>query len=405
MKSHTLKTHTIIRISCAAALFLALSMPLFAADIHGTVTNKTTNKPSAGDDVILLELKQGMQEIARAKTDAEGKYTLHFNDSPDPHLVRVNHRNVNYHKAAPPGTTQADVEVYDAAETLTGVSQSIDVMRVEADAGTMHVVEMFSMNNASQPPRTLMGAKSFEMVLPDGAKVTQSLAAGPGGMPVNSPPVPTGEKNHYTFLFPIRPGETRFQVGYDMPYSGEAKIAPVVMRATDNFAVSVPKSMKLTPASGSKLESKGEDAGMDVFVAQNIPASANVAFTVSGTGTVPLDNTTDQAGAAQGGPEAPKPGGGMAEPINSPDPLYKYRWWLIGVVALALVVGAAYTMGPASAAATASNAPANVQQLLKDELFQLETERLENKISPEEYAKAKAALDVLMARIAARKVV
>ena len=45
----------------------------------------------------------------------------------------------------------------------------------------------------------------------------------------------------------------------------------------------------------------------------------------------------------------------------------------------------------------------DVQQLLKDELFQLETERLESKISPEEYAKAKGALDVLMARIAARK--
>lgn len=402
MKSHTLKTHSTIRNLCAAPLFLALSMPLFAADIHGTITNKTTNKPSAGDDVILLELKQGMQEIARAKTDAQGKYTLHFNDSPDPHLVRVNHRNVNYHKPAPSGTTQVDVEVYDAAETLPGVSQSIDVMRVEADSGTMHVVEMFSMNNASQPPRTLMGAKSFEMVLPDGAKVTQALAAGPGGMPVNSPPVPTGEKNHYTFLFPIRPGETRFQVGYDIPYSGEAKVSPVVMRATDNFAVSVPKSMKLTPASGSKLESKGEDAGMEVFVAQNIPAAANVAFTVSGTGTVPLDNSNDQAGAAQGGAEAqPKPGGGMAEPINSPDPLYKYRWWLIGAVALALVVGAAYSMS----APAAKNAPENVQQLLKDELFQLETERLESKISPEEYAKAKAALDVLMARVAARKVV
>jgi len=385
---------------CAAALFFALSTLLFAADIHGTITNKTTNKPSAGDDVILLELKQGMQEIARAKTDAQGKYTLHFNDSPDPHLVRVNHRNVNYHKPAPAGTTEVDVDVYDAAETLPGVSQSIDVMRVEADGSTMHVVEMFSMNNASEPPRTLMGAKSFEMALPDGAKVTQALAAGPGGMPVNSPPVPTGEKNHYTFLFPIRPGETRFQVGYDMPYSGEAKISPVVLRATDTFAVSVPKSMHLAPASGSKLESKGEDAGMQVYVAQNIPVAANVGFTVSGTGSVPLDNGNDQSGGAQGAAESqPKPGGGMAEPINTPDPLYKYRWWLIAAVALALVVGAAYSMSAPAARAGS----ADVQQLLKDELFQLETERLENKISPEEYVKAKAALDVLMARIATRK--
>src|ERR1700704_214727 len=98
----------------------------------------------------------------------------------------------------------------------------------------MHVIEMFILNNSSQPPRTLMGAKSFEMVLPEGAKIERALAAGPGGMPVNPPPVPTGEKNHYTFLFPIRPGETRFQVGYTMPYNGSATIAPNLMRGTDN---------------------------------------------------------------------------------------------------------------------------------------------------------------------------
>src|SRR5205807_9697279 len=126
----------------------------------------------------------------------------------------------------------------------------------------MRIIELFSLNNSAQPPRTLMGAKSFEIVLPEGAKVTDSLAAGPGGMPVNTPPVPTGEKNHYAFLFPIRPGETRFQVGYTMHYSGSATIAPKVMRATDNFAVSVQKSMQLAPGSASKLEAKGEDAGM-----------------------------------------------------------------------------------------------------------------------------------------------
>src|SRR3954466_2316521 len=160
MRSSRLKK--LINLSCC---FL-LAAPLFAADISGTITNKTTNKPAAGDDVILIELKQTMQELTRTKTDAQGKYTLHFADSQDPHLIRVNHRNVNYHKPAPPGTTRVDVDVYDSAETLPGVSQSLDVMRIEADNSTMHVIEMFSLNNSSQPPRTLMGPKSFEIVLP-----------------------------------------------------------------------------------------------------------------------------------------------------------------------------------------------------------------------------------------------
>ena len=40
---------------------------------------------------------------------------------------------------------------------------------------------------------------------------------------------------------------------------------------------------------------------------------------------------------------------------------------------------------------------------LKDELFQLETERLEQKISPAEYASTRAALELLMQRALKRK--
>src|SRR3954470_5760879 len=104
MKSFTLRRSLNLRILLPTVFLLLSCGAMFAADITGIVTNKTTNKPSAGDDVILLELKQGMQEVARTKTDAQGKYTLHFADSQDPHLVRVNHRSVNYHKPAPPGT-------------------------------------------------------------------------------------------------------------------------------------------------------------------------------------------------------------------------------------------------------------------------------------------------------------
>jgi hypothetical protein len=380
------------------------------ADITGTVINRTTNKPAAGDDVILLRLAQGMEEVARTKTDAAGKFKLKVADANSPHLIRVNHRNVNYHRPAPPGTTSVEVEVFDAAETLDKVSQTVDVMRLEADGGTMRVIEMYGINNASNPPRTLMSPKSFEMVLPEGAKITQSLAAGPGGMPVNSAPVPTNEKNHYTFLFPIRPGESRFQIAYTLPYSGTAKFDPKLLRPTENFALSVPKSMQVTPAPGSKLEQKGEDAGMTVYVASGVGAGAPVGFSVTGTGTVPLDNAAEGGGSgAQSQSPADannrRPGGGMANPVNTPDPLYKYRWWIISVVALALVGGAAYSMSSSSAisATAAAKSPASMQDALKEELFHLESDRLHNKISSDDYAKAKGALDLLIRRASSRK--
>ena len=45
-----------------------------AATLTGTVTNGTTGKPSAGDEVILIKLAAGMEEAAHAKTDSQGKF-------------------------------------------------------------------------------------------------------------------------------------------------------------------------------------------------------------------------------------------------------------------------------------------------------------------------------------------
>src|SRR5277367_1369103 len=94
------------RVVVAAALTAALSGFAFADSITGVVTNKTTNKPAAGDDVVLIRLQQGMQEAARTKTDAKGHFSLDVpaNESQAIHLVRVTHDKANYFRPAPPGT-------------------------------------------------------------------------------------------------------------------------------------------------------------------------------------------------------------------------------------------------------------------------------------------------------------
>ena len=46
----------------------------FAQSITGTVTNGTTGKPAAGDDVSLLSLSQGMEEIGSTKPDAQASF-------------------------------------------------------------------------------------------------------------------------------------------------------------------------------------------------------------------------------------------------------------------------------------------------------------------------------------------
>jgi hypothetical protein len=411
------------------ALLIVTTTPLLGADITGTVTNETVDKASAGDDVVLIKLSEGMQEASRTKTDAQGKFKLALPDDNGPHLVRVTHQGVNYFKPAPQGTTSVQVEVYDSAKQVPGVSGRADILRVQTDdGGQLQVTELFVLQNNSKPPRTQMSARSFELTLPEGAVIDASLAAGPGGMPVNSAPVPTGEKNRYAYVFPIRPGETKFQVSYHTPYSGSFSFRPQILTPTDQVVVMLPKSMEFKNGA-SEFSTGGEEKGMNIFVAQNVPAGKQLAFTVSGTGQIPRDAQdadsgtvpdASQGSSGQAGPDN-RPGGGLGRPEDTPDPLHAYRWWIIGGLAAALVVGAIVVVNqkprsgtplPAAVAATTpptvrATMPTQSRGLLldamKEELFQLETERLQGKISDNDYQQAKAALDLTIKRSMARQ--
>ena len=402
----------------------ALAASLYAADITGTVTNKTTDRPSAGDQVVLLKLSQGMQEAASTKTDSHGNFTLPLSDDGGQHLVRVTHQGVNYFKPAPAGTTSVQVDVYDAAKQVPGVTGRADITRVQADAGQMQVAELFVLQNDSKPPRTQMSERTFEITLPSGSVIDGSLAAGPGGMPVNSAPVPL-EKNRYAFVFPLRPGETKFQVSYHLPYSGSFSFQPQILTPMQDVVVMLPKSMEFKSGIGD-FASSGEEKGMNIFVAHGVSAGKQLAFSVSGTGQIPREGQEGDASgdgqpaadAGQAGPDN-RPGGGLGRPEEAPDALQKYKFWILGGLAAALVVGAIVVINQKPRTTTAATAPgksvspalrtaavpANRNLLLeamKEELFQLETERLQGKISDADYQQAKAALDLTMKRAITR---
>ena len=111
---------------------------------------------------------------------------------------------------------------------MDGISGEALVLRAETDPSgkTLNVAENFFVQNTSAPPRTQYGANTFDFFLPKGAAISQTLASAPGGLPTNTP-VKTVDaaSGHYAFTFPVRPGETRFQVSYTLPYSGKQPFA------------------------------------------------------------------------------------------------------------------------------------------------------------------------------------
>ena len=173
---------------------LALAAAALGDPITGTVTNGTTGKPAAGVTVTLVDPMGGMAEVATAKSDAKGQFTVEAPAARGPRLVRAERSGVNYFKMITPGTSSIDLSVYDAASSLQGIKGSADVVRLQTQGSTLQAVEMFAVNNDSTPPRTLAAPATFEFVLPDGATIDEAHAQAPNGQPISVEAKPTGDE-------------------------------------------------------------------------------------------------------------------------------------------------------------------------------------------------------------------
>ena len=410
---------------------LAAGALAHAVSVTGTVTDKTTGKPAAGDQVAMLDVQAGMSEVARATTDAKGRYSLN-GPGDGPYLIRVTHQGAGYFIAAPQGGGPGDIPVYDVAAKVQGVFIEADVIEAETDpSGQLKVNERYFVHNTSSPPLTQWSPKSFQIVLPTDAVVTDTGAQRPSGLPTSVKMDPDGPKGHYSFNFPIQPDDgekdTLFQIGFTLPYAGgKYTFKSVLTLPADHFAILLPKSM--TFAGGAEFKPVNEDPGVQTFLANNEAAGKPIEFTVSGTGAIPresqggqqADNGGQEASGQNAGGVGNQPGGGIGTPINTPDPLSKYKWWILGGLAMLLAMAAAFLLRrpseafagiPAQAGATSAPQPAGpgfppqslgrnsaLLHVLKEELFALESEKIAGTLSQADYAEQKAALEVVLKR-------
>jgi hypothetical protein len=421
----------------ALIVVVAAGSLAWAGTIHGTVTNKTNGKASSGDKVTLLSLSAALEEVGTTKTDASGHFTL-TTPTEAPYLIKVEHQKGAYFKNVPPGTSQVEITVYDVAAKVEGISTEADVLRIEAENGQLKVTENYFVKNTSSPPRTESNEHGYEVVLPADAVLEGAATVGPSNMPLAATPDPITPKGHYAFSFPIRPNEgesgTRFQLTYHVPYSGSYKFAPKEMQGTDNLAIMLPKSMKLEPGAGTSFQTVPDNVEAQTFLMRGVKPGQALEFTVSGTGSMPRESQAGPGAGGAGGPQAGddtgasgpggKPGGGLGNPIDTPDPLSKYKYWILGGLGLVLVAAAAFLLRkPTAAAATVAGvslAPVETQiaafssvdaktrrelllDALKEELFAIESEKIAGGLTAEEYVEVKAALETVLRRALGRR--
>ena len=427
-------THFVLRTLALSLLLIgALAQ---ATTVSGTVTNKTTGKPAVGDTVELVDVQAGMRTAAHATTDGNGHYSINEPGS-GPYLVRAMHPGAGYFIAAPQGNAPGDLAVFDVAAKVQSVSIEADVLEVESENGQLKVTERYFVHNMSQPPTTQWSPHSFEVILPADAVLNGVGAQRPSGLPTTVKLEPDGPKGHYSFNFPIQPDEgdkdTLFQLSYNLPLrGGKYTFSSQVTLPAENLAVILPKSMTFTAAAGTAFKSVPEDPSVQTFVAKNATPGKSIEFTISGEGSIPREQQgaaasqqPEMGGQGSGGPQdtggganANQPGGGIGAPIGTPNPLSKYTWWILGGLALLMAAGAAFLLRkpadapgvPFDAGASSHPSSASLSQkhallmdALKEELFELESERISGTIDAAEYAEVKAALETVLKRALNRK--
>ena len=436
-----------IKFFAVFVVLFSLSTLAQAAKVSGTVTDKSTGKPVAGDKVELVDVQAGMSVAATATTDGSGRYSLNKPGN-GPYLVRVTHQGSPYFIAAPE-SGPGDIPVYDAAPNVSGLAIEADVFECEAENGKLQVLERYLVRNASSPPRTQYDpSHGFEVVLPPDAVVDGSQAKRPTGMFTSTPLKPAGPKNHYMFDFPVQPSEgdkeTEFQITYHLPYSsGKYTFKPEILMKADAVAFLLPKSLTFN---GPGFQSVPQDPNLQTLLARNVQPGQELTLTVSGTGSLPREEQGQPTGGGAGAQDtAPSgPGGGIGQPIGTPDPLTKYKWWILGGMFLGLSAVAGFLLRrPAGAVATAGGATMPVQAanpaprpqrrtttpavssaappaqaysapvaapvsygshnatllaVLKEEIFAIESEKLSGTITPSEYRAQKDALETVLKR-------
>ena len=192
----------------------------------------------------------------------------------------------------------------------------------------------------------------------------------------------------------------------------------------------MPKSMKFEAKDAARFSPMNDDSTATIQVATQVTPTTDLSFRVSGTGLLPDEQAGQQAqsggggGGMGGGVADNRPGGGLGAPIDSPDPLHKYRWTILGGLAVVMVLGGVFVVSranqqagtsavavPAKAAAVAAPVAVSTPiaksgmllDALKEELFQLEVEKQQGRISAEEYEKSREALNQTLQRALARQ--
>jgi hypothetical protein len=303
----------IYRLACA--LLFAFSA---LAAVDGVVINSTTGKPQPNAIITLVQPSQaGMQALGSTKTDAEGKFRFD-KELQGPTLLQALHAGVLYNKMIVPGTPTSglQVQVFDSTnKPVAKVSQHFIVLQ----PGPSEMAVSEGILYQGDPSVTYNDATngSFRFYLPPEAKgqVNVTINA-PGGMPIQRSAEKTTEANVYKVDYPIKPGETRFDLNYVVPLTNPLIFSGKILHSEGASDLVAPSGVTLK---GDNIELAGQEPKTQASIYQIKGASYTVE--VEGTGSL------QQPGGAASSDED----NGMPTIQEVKPRIYDRLYWILGM--------------------------------------------------------------------------
>jgi hypothetical protein len=308
------------------ALLLAIT-PAFAA-VDGVIVNGTTGKPEPNTVVMLIQPTQaGMQTLGATKSDAQGKFSFDNNDESGPRLIQAIFQGVQYNKMVPPGTPSTGVQIPVFASTNKAGTAKETQHFIVLQPGDKEMTVSEGLLYVGDPSVTYYDAVngSVRFYVPPEAKGPIGVTVNPaGGMPIPRPALKTNVPNIYKIDYPVRPGETRFDLNYTVPTTSPMIFTDQLLHADAASNLVVPNGVTVK---SEDLELAGTEPKTQASIYRIKTASFKVE--VDGTGILAAPGQSEGSGDDNGQPQ-----------VQEVKPrIYESMYWILGMAFAILGLG------------------------------------------------------------------
>ena len=284
------------------ALILLASLSAQAAAIDGVVLNGATGKPQAGATVTLFRLASanGPEALETVKSNADGKFSM-TKEVPGPRMLQAAFDGVTYTQVLTPASAANAVtlNVYPSSTKPGSAHVDQHMMLLEpTTANQLNVSESFVWMNEGKSTFNDPDHGTLEFYLPPGAdgKVEVNALA-PQGMPIRRAAEKTGKPNIYKIDFPIKPGQTRIDLAYSMPFTSPGEFDSKVLYKGAPTRIVTATGVNVAGAGVQNLGPGPAGTNATIFGVD----SPEFKLAITGTGSLKGDSAGDSGGGDQGG--------------------------------------------------------------------------------------------------------